>query len=112
MTRPAERGDLLLFANVTVEALKKALVVIGALNRRYVSSRWPRRTAEALEGMAIAPTRAAERVASILTTHDRRATVSEIASFLAETVELVEREVAEADTSVARRRLTPPRTPS
>jgi hypothetical protein len=112
VTKAAERGDLLLFADLTVEALKKALVVIGALNRLYVSSMWPRRTAESLEGMAITPTGAAERVASILDTHNRRATVSEIASFLADTVELVERELPEADTSVARRRLTPPRPPS
>lgn len=109
VTKAAERRDLLLFADLTVEALKKALVVIGALNRLYVSSMWPRRTAEALEGMAIAPPRAAERVASILSTQDRRASVSEIASFLTDTVELVEREIPEVDTSVARRRLTPPR---
>jgi predicted nucleotidyltransferase len=112
MTKAAERGDLLLLADLTVEALKKGLVVLGALNRLYMSSMWPRRTVQALTGMAIAPAHASERLESILLSQDCRASVSEIASFLIEIVELVEREVPEVDTSVARRRLTPPRFPS
>jgi hypothetical protein len=105
LVKAAERPDPLLFADLLVEAAKKAVVVLGALNRRYMTTMWPRRSAQALREMPITPARAAERLEELLTTTDRGHAVRELEALLRETVALVERHVPDVDLSEAQRRL-------
>jgi predicted nucleotidyltransferase len=105
LVKAAERPDPLLFADLLVEAAKKAVVVLGALNRRYMTTMWPRRSAQTLREMMIVPARAAERLEELLMTTDRGHAVHELEALLRETVALVERHAPEVDVSEARRRL-------
>lgn len=105
LVKAAERPDPLLFADLLVEAAKKSVVVLGALNRRYMTTMWPRRSARALREMAIVPTRAAARFEELLSTTDRRHALQELEALLRETVALVERHAPDVDVSEAHRRL-------
>jgi hypothetical protein len=105
LVKAAERPDPLLFADLLVEAAKKAVVVLGALNRRYMTTMWPRRSARALREMPIMPARAPERLEELLITTDRRHAVRELEVLLRETLALVERYVPDVDLSEAQRRL-------
>ena len=105
LVKAANRPDPLLFADLLVEAAKKTVVVLGALNRRYLTTMWPRRSGQALREMTIVPPRTAERLEALLSMTDRGHALHELEILVRETVALVERHAPDIDVSEAHRRL-------
>jgi hypothetical protein len=95
------RGDLLSFYAMVCEMVQNLLGVLAGLNRQYLSMEKPKRSADILRRMPIAPRDAAARVQAILTI-DRRQAVAALAELIADVLDLVEQHMPEIDTARAR----------
>ncbi len=95
------RGDLLSFYAMVCEMIQNLLGVLAGLNRQYLSMEKPKRSADILRRMPIAPRDAAARVQAILTI-DRKQAVAALADLIAEVLDLVEQHRPEIDTSRVR----------
>jgi hypothetical protein len=92
------RGDLLSFYDMLCEMIKHLLAVLAGLNHVYLSTEKPKRSADLLRRMPIAPRDAATRVQAILTI-DRQQAVAALADLIDEVIDLVERHMPEIDTT-------------
>jgi hypothetical protein len=95
------RGDLLSFYDMLCEMIKNLLGVLAGLNRVYVSIEKPKRSADLLRRMPIAPANAAARVQAILTI-ERQQAVAALADLIDEAIGLVEQHLPEIDTTRTR----------
>jgi hypothetical protein len=95
------RGDLLSFYAMVCEMIQNLLGVLAGLNRQYLSMEKPKRSADLLQRLPIAPRDAAARVDAILTI-DRRQAIAALTDLIAEVLDLVERHMPEIDTSRTR----------
>jgi hypothetical protein len=81
--------------------IQNLLGVLAGLNRQYLSMEKPKRSADILRRMPIAPHNAATRIQAILTI-DRQQAVAELAALIAEVLDLVEHHRPEIDTTRTR----------
>jgi hypothetical protein len=95
------RGDLLSFYAMVCEMIQNLLGVLAGLNRQYLSMEKPKRSADLLRRMPIAPPDAAARVQAILTI-DRKQAITTLADLIAEVLDLVEQHMPEIDTTRTR----------
>jgi hypothetical protein len=95
------RGDLLSFYAMVCEMMQNLLGVLAGLNRMYLSMEKPKRSADLLGRMPIAPRDAAARMHALLTI-DRRHAVAALTDLIAEVLDLVEQHMPEVDTSRTR----------
>ena len=95
------RGDLLSFYAIVCEMIQNLLGVLAGLNRQYLSMEKPKRSADILRRMPIAPRDAAARIQAILTI-DREQAVAALSDLIAEVLDLVELHMPEIDTSRTR----------
>jgi hypothetical protein len=95
------RGDLLSFYAMTCEMIQNLLGVLAGLNHQYLSMEKPKRSADLLRRMPIAPRDAAARVHAILTV-DPRQSVAALTDLIAEALDLVEQHMPDIDTSRTR----------
>jgi hypothetical protein len=95
------RGDLLSFYAMLCEMIQNLLGVLAGLNRLYLSMEKPKRSADLLGRMPIAPRDAAARMQAILTI-DRRQAVAELSDLIAEVLDLVEQHKPAVDTTRTR----------
>jgi hypothetical protein len=99
--RMAVRDAVLWRQQVLVEAATNLLAVLAGLNRLYFSSFQFKRMHAFASRMTQAPSDLAGRIDCLFTQPDRAAT--ELESLVGETVELVERELPDVDTTAATR---------
>jgi hypothetical protein len=95
------RGDLLSFYAMICEMIQNLLGLLAGLNRQYLSMEKPKRSADILQRMPIAPQDAAARIQAILTI-DRQQAVAALSELIAEVLDLVELHMPEIDTSRTR----------
>jgi hypothetical protein len=95
------RGDLLSFYALLCEMIQNLLGILAGLNRLYLSMEKPKRSADLLQRMPIAPRDAAARMQAILTI-DRRQAVAALTDLIAEVLDLVEQHLPAVDTSRTR----------
>jgi hypothetical protein len=95
------RDDLLSFYAMVCEMIQNLLGVLAGLNRQYLSMEKPKRSADILRRMPIAPRDAAARIQAILTI-DRDQSVAALSELIAEVLNLVEQHMPEIDTSRTR----------
>jgi hypothetical protein len=95
------RGDLLSFYAMVCEMIQNLLGVLAGLNHIYLSMEKPKRSADLLQHMPIAPPDTAARVQAILTI-DRQQAVAALIDLIAEVLDLVERHMPEIDTTRTR----------
>ena len=95
------RDDLLSFYAMVCEMIQNLLGVLAGLNRQYLSMEKPKRSADILRRMPIAPQDATARVQTILT-NNRQQAVAALSELIAEVLELVELHMPEIDTSRTR----------
>lgn len=95
------RGDMLSFYATLCEMVGNMLGVLAGLNRVYLSIEKPKRSADLLRRLPIAPPGAAERTQALFTA-DRHEAVAALGQLIAEVLDLVDRHMPEVDTSRAR----------
>jgi hypothetical protein len=95
------RGDLLSFYAMLCEMLHNLLGVLAGLNRLYLSMEKPKRSADLLRRMPIAPRDAAARMQAILTI-ERQQAVAALTDLIAEVLDLVEQHMPVIDTTRTR----------
>jgi len=95
------RGDLLSFYAIVCEMIQNLLGVLAGLNRQYLSMEKPKRSADILRRMPIAPRDASARIQAILTI-ERGQAVAALSDLIAEVLDLVDLHMPEIDTSRTR----------
>jgi hypothetical protein len=83
------------------EMIKHLLAVLAGLNHIYLSVEKPKRSADLLRRMPIAPRDAAARVQAILTI-DRQQAIAALTDLIGEVIDLVEQHMPEIDTTRTR----------
>jgi hypothetical protein len=95
------RGDLLSFYDMLCEMIKHLLAVLAGLNHVYLSVEKPKRSADLLRRLPIAPRDAAARVQALLTIDSEQA-ITALADLIGEVIDLVEQHMPEIDTTRTR----------
>ena len=96
-----DRGDLVVFYEYVLATMRSLVGILAGLNRVYVAPEKLKRVGAVVERMELAPPDAAARLERLLDL-PREQVKPELDALVAETLELLERELPEVDTSRAR----------